>query len=82
LINIAKVWAFGIISLSNPNFFASKIEVAVIKAVTLPSGRLKLAKSPDFTGSLLVMMRIGTTDVATFGHGPAIRSVLRLGPRL
>jgi hypothetical protein len=50
-------------------FLASKIEVVVIKPVTLPSGRLKLAKSPDFTGSLLVMTRIRTTDVAALVMG-------------
>ena len=64
--SIAIVRAFGTISHNKPNFFASKIDVAVIKPVTLPSGRLKLETRPDFTGSLLAMMRIGMVEVADF----------------
>jgi hypothetical protein len=41
-------------------------DVAVIKPVTLPPGRLKLATRPDLTGSLLVMIRIGIVEVAAF----------------
>src|SRR5262245_48514601 len=60
---IATSEAFGTISHKSPNFFASRIDVAVIRPVTLPPGRLKLATRPDFTGSLLVMIRIGIVDV-------------------
>jgi hypothetical protein len=44
--------ALGTISHNKPNFFASKMDVAVIKPVMLPPGRLKLAIRPDLIGSL------------------------------
>src|SRR5262249_42723876 len=64
LMIIAIREAFGAISHNSPNFFASRIDVAVIRPVTLPPGRLKLATRPDLTGSLLVMIKIGIVDVA------------------
>ena len=69
---IATMRAFGTISHSKPNFFASKTDVAVIRPVTLPPGRLKLATRPDLTGSLLVMIRMGIVEVAAFAaNAPA-----------
>jgi len=59
LIIIATTRAFGTISHSKPNFFASRIDVAVSRPVILPPGWLKLAIRPDLTGSPLVMIRMG-----------------------
>src|SRR5262249_19151283 len=70
--SIATVRAFGAISHRRPNFFASKMDVAVIKPVTLPPGRLKLATRPDLIGSLLVLMRIGIVEVAVLYQVPEI----------
>jgi hypothetical protein len=66
LIIIAITRAFGTISHNKPNFFVSKMDVAVIKPVTLPPGLLKLATKPDLTGSLLRTIRIGIVEVADF----------------
>jgi hypothetical protein len=63
---IAIMRAFGTISHSKPNFFASRTDVAVIRPVTLPPGRLKLAIRPALTGSLLVMIRMGIVEFAPF----------------
>jgi hypothetical protein len=69
--SIAITRAFGSISHSRPNFLASRVDVAVIKPVMLPPGRLKLATKPDLTGSLLVLIRMGVVEVAALAANAA-----------
>ena len=62
--SMAMSRAFGTISRSSANFFASNSDVNRLAPVTLPPGRLRLATKPTLTGKSLPVKTIGIIDVA------------------
>jgi hypothetical protein len=66
LTSSAMVAAAGTRSTSSSNRFASKGPVSKVTPVMLPSGRLRLATRPAFTGSAPTSNTIGIVEVAAF----------------